>query len=372
MLISELLSKIDGEIPFDYRFNNDPVGLLVGSARTEITGILIALDITEAVILEAVSQNCNLIISHHPLFYHPLKNLVSGNFYTDIVRSLIKNDLALISLHTCFDLQLLNGVSKALALALNLQDIQPMIPMQNIANTKSPEVVKLAVYLPVTHQAAVQEAIHSSGGAVIGNYDNCFFTFAGSGSFRGNHSSNPYIGKKEEIAHVEEIKLETVVFRNRLPAVLAAVRSAHPYEEPAIDIYALESAESGLALGCTGNLPQPMCADELKAYLKKSLSSENIRFALNPQISIYTKIAVAGGSCSVYWRRASQLKADLFLTSEIGHHTCLEAKQAISLADVTHFTSEKFCLSPLKDIVAKIYSNGPILISESGNDPFDQ
>jgi len=371
MLVSELLWKINTEIPFDYRFNTDPVGLLVGSASSEITGILLALDVTEEVIAEAVKQNCNLIISHHPLFYHPLKNLVSGNFYTDIIRSLVKDDIALISLHTCFDLQLQNGVSKALAQALNLQDIQPLVPIQNITNTRSPEVVKLAVYLPASHLEAVKKAIHNSGGAVIGNYDNCFFTLYGTGSFRGNQSSNPFIGIKEEIAVVEEIKLETVVFRNRLPAVLAAVRSVHPYEEPAIDVYALESADSERALGCIGILPHAMTADELKEYLRLSLNSANIRFAFNTQISTYNKIAVAGGSCSEYWSRASSLKADLFLTSEIGHHTCLEAKQAISLADVTHFTSEKFCLSSLKNIVEKIYSGGLITISSLQSDPFD-
>ena len=102
-----------------------------------------------------------------------------------------------------------------------------------------PTHLKIVVYAPASHADKIRDALAKSGAGHIGNYDYCSFSVKGTGRFRGSAKTNPFIGKPGQIETVEEERIETICPANKLKPVLSAVKKAHPYEEPAIDVYPL-------------------------------------------------------------------------------------------------------------------------------------
>lgn len=102
---------------------------------------------------------------------------------------------------------------------------------------------KIVVYVPGTHAEALRDAMGSAGAGRIGNYSHCTFTIKGVGRFRPEEGANPAIGSIGTLEEVEEDRIETVCAEECLPAVLAAIKSTHPYEEPATDVYPIEVIE---------------------------------------------------------------------------------------------------------------------------------
>lgn len=99
---------------------------------------------------------------------------------------------------------------------------------------------KLVIYAPLSDAKAIRQALGDAGAGKIGNYTHCTFSVRGVGRFRPEEGANPHIGEVGKLEEVEEERIETVCSAEVLQEVLAAVRSAHPYEEPAIDVYPIE------------------------------------------------------------------------------------------------------------------------------------
>lgn len=101
--------------------------------------------------------------------------------------------------------------------------------------------VKFVIFVPTSHADVVRQALGEAGAGKIGNYDFCSFSSRGIGRFRGNKKSNPTIGEAGKYEAVEEERIEVIVPRDILKEVIEKVRSVHPYEEVAFDIYPLEN-----------------------------------------------------------------------------------------------------------------------------------
>lgn len=101
--------------------------------------------------------------------------------------------------------------------------------------------IKFVVFVPLTHADAVRQALGEAGAGKIGNYDFCSFSSRGTGRFRGNEKTNPTIGKAGNYEAVEEERIEAILPREILKEVIEKVKSVHPYEEVAFDIYPLEN-----------------------------------------------------------------------------------------------------------------------------------
>lgn len=100
--------------------------------------------------------------------------------------------------------------------------------------------VKLVVFVPLSHTEIIREALGNSGAGKIGNYEFCSFSTSGIGRFKGNGNSNPVVGIAGRHEAVEEERIEVIVPREILKDVIEKMKSVHPYEEVAFDIYALE------------------------------------------------------------------------------------------------------------------------------------
>ena len=328
----QIIKYLETWAPKETAWENDNVGLQVGSGERRLKNILLSLDLNSNVIDTAVKKNCNLIITHHPLLFTPLKKIdVSTDEKSKLIEKLIKRNITLYSAHTNLDFTK-DGVSFQLAKKLELTEIDFL--------KKLPETqLKLVVFVPEQNTEAVAEAIHSAGGGIIGEYSYCSYRTKGTGTFKGSDKANPAVGKKSKLEKVVEERLEVLVDNWKLDKVIRAMKEAHPYEEVAFDLYPLKNENVNYGVGATGKLLQPMNKKEFLDFISNKLKIKNFRYA-NGRNSKIKKVAVCGGSCSELLNAAISSGADAFITADIKYHTFQEAEGKILMIDAGHFETE--------------------------------
>ena len=332
MKCKTIIKYLEDWAPKEIAWGKDNVGLQIGTTEREIKNIMLSLDLSEKVIVEALKKKCNLIITHHPLLFRPLWEIDTyNNKISKLVENLIKNDLTLYSAHTNLD-NTKDGVSFQLAKRLKLHNIRFLKEL-------SENQVKLVVFVPKKYMQKVAEAIHQSGGGIIGDYANYNFLATGIGTFQGSRNSNPFIGKKENIESVEEIRLEVIVDSWKTHKVINAMTSAHPYEKPAYDIYPLKNSNVNYGNGAIGTLKSPMKKAEFLTEVSKQLKIKNFRYT-NGKSRTICKVAVCGGSCSDLIEDAMRQGADAFITADVKYHSFQYAEERILFIDAGHYETE--------------------------------
>jgi len=338
MKVSEVIGYLESRAPLHLQQSYDNSGLLVGSVDAEVTGILVCLDSTEAVIAEAHRLGCNLVVAHHPILFTGLKRLTGETYVQRTIMDAIRHDIAIYAIHTNLD-ALSDGVNAEIASRLELQNLRVLSPVVN-------RLVKLAVFVPENDAEAVRHVMFEAGAGAIGNYDQCSFTFPGKGTFQPNELANPAIGSKNERSTVDEVCIEVILPGWKTGNVMAAVRRAHPYEEVAHFIYPVENSWADAGSGAIGDLPDAMATDAFLSHLKKTMNCQVIRYT-RPATSQVRRIAVCGGSGSFLLREAMKAGADVLVTSDFKYHEFFDAESRIMIADIGHYESEQFTIDLL-------------------------
>jgi dinuclear metal center YbgI/SA1388 family protein len=342
---TEIIKYLEQWAPKEIAWDKDNVGLQVGDPEIKIKNILLSLDLKEEVIESAIKENCNLIITHHPLLYYPLKNLdFSKNGSAAMLEKLIKNDIVLYSSHTNLDFTK-HGVSYQLAKKLNLQKLKFM-------KSLSGNLFKLAIFVPVSNIGKVAEAIHQAGAGIIGEYSHCSFRTTGTGTFKGSELSNPSIGNKGIVESVEEVKLEVLVEGWKLNQVISAMKKAHPYEEVAYDIFPLKNENVNYGIGAIGELPEELSTTEFLALVSSKLKASALRYSKGKKQRIKS-VAVCGGSCGELVDEAIRQNADAFVTADLKYHSFRDAEGKILLIDAGHYETEIHVLDEVQSRLEK-------------------
>ena len=332
MRCNEIIKYLEDWAPKEIAWEKDNVGLQIGSAKRKLKNIMLSLDLNENVIDQALKKNCNFIFTHHPLLFKPLTKIdTSKNSTSILVEKLIKNYITLYSAHTNLDFTK-DGVSFQLAKKLKLHNIKFLVNLPE-------KQMKLVVFVPEDSLEKVASAIHQSGGGIIGEYFNCSYRLAGTGTFRGSDETKPAVGSKGGLEFIDEIRLEVLVDQWKIDKVISAMKSAHPYEEVAYDIYPLKNTNINYGLGAIGTLNSPMSKNEFLSYISKCLKVKNLRYSNGTNKKIKT-VAVCGGSCSDYLNEALKLNADAFITADIKYHAFQDAERKILLIDAGHYETE--------------------------------
>jgi dinuclear metal center YbgI/SA1388 family protein len=341
MTICSIASFLEQWAPKELAWEKDNVGLQVGNATDDVQRIIVALDVTENVILDAIHQKAELIISHHPLIFRPLKSVTEHDRVGKLVRMLVQHNIALYSAHTNLDFTN-NGVSIALAEKLELTNIKFLVPAQSMHK-------KIVVFVPKKFENPVTQAMANAGAGIIGNYTHCSFRTDGTGTFRGNDNTNPFAGKKDKQEFVEEVRLEMIVPQWHLSQVIEAMKTVHPYEEIAYDIYPLENTLSESGMGAIGNLSSSMQWKNFFQHIKEKLNIPHLRFSEGKNDSVH-RVAVCGGSGTELLGAAIAQQADAFVTADISYHHFHDAEGKICVVDAGHYETEF-------PILEKIYSS---------------
>ncbi len=360
MKIADIRKVLEDIAPLSLQESYDNAGLLTGSNEWEISGILCALDVTEEVIDEAIENGDNLIVSHHPVIFSEIKSVTGKTITERILIKAIKNDIAIYASHTNLD-NVDNGVNKKIGEKLGLSNCKILSPGKN-------KLVKIVTFVPEDHAAKVRKALFTAGAGHIGNYDSCSYNLAGQGTFRGGEGTNPYVGEKGKL-HVEnEIRIETVVPKDRINKCIAAMIKSHPYEEVAYDIYPIENEYNKIGAGMIGEFKRPVSHIEFMELIKTTFKIPVIRYS-GKIMEAYSKIAVCGGSGSFLIKKAIHENSDAFLTSDIKYHQFFETEQKILLCDIGHYESEQFTKEIFYDLLNKKISTFAVHLSSIVTNP---
>jgi dinuclear metal center YbgI/SA1388 family protein len=350
-----------------WAYSWDNVGLQLGDENATIEKILVALDLSQPVVSEAIAQNTDLIISHHPLFFHPLTSLSFTEHPADLVRQLIQNNIAVYSAHTNLD-KAYQGSSHLLCKKLGLLADQ-VLEEEKLPTTDK----KIVVFVPSEKAEEVFHAIHSGGGGRIGNYSYCSFRTAGVGTYCPETGATPYIGEVGKIEKANEVRLEAIIPQECITEAIRRVKKAHPYEEVALDIYPLESVAS-IGIGRVGNLPQTMILSDWAQEVKKRLGLKTLRLTGAP-CSQVDRVAVVAGSGGEYIKAAKRAAAQCLVTGDVRYHQARQAEAVgLGLLDVGHYHSERLIVECLFDNLTShphLAGSGVVIQgAESEQDPF--
>ena len=352
--IQEITKSLETWAPRGSQQSYDNVGLHVGNPDATINKCLIALDLTPAVINEAVQHKAQLIITHHPLIFRPLKRVVQHEWHGSLIHSLIANDIGLYCIHTNLDTAY-QGVSFALAKQLSLEKVSFLRPTEGA-------ILKLVTFVPLNHLDLVRKALAHAGAGHIGHYEGCAFTAEGTGFFTPSSSANPTIGEaggKEE--SVKEARIEVEVQRWSLQQVIKALQQSHPYEEVAYDVYSVNNKDTRTGMGAIGELSTTETLSQFLTRVSGTLSTPALRFTGNLDSKI-KKVAVCGGAGSDLIDDALQAGADAYVTSDITYHRYFEVldnagNPKMALINAGHYETEACAESMLQSWLQDRFSS---------------
>jgi len=360
MIINDLTSCIETFAPLSLQENYDNAGLLIGHPDKEVHRALICIDITETIIEEAISRECDIIISHHPLIFRGITKLTWGNAVERIVEQCIQKGIAIYAAHTNLD-NTASGVNAIFSQKIGLKNCRVLKPASGLLR-------KLVTFCPLDHAENIRQALFNAGAGHIGNYDNCSFNTSGSGSFRALENANPYVGFVNELHFENEVRIETVFPSYCQASVVRALLASHPYEEVAYDIYRIENNFQGAGSGMIGELSEPENEYDFLSRVKKILGGSTIRHTAISGKQIKS-VALCGGSGSFLLKDAISAGADVFLTGDIKYHDFFMAEDQILIADIGHYESEQFTKELLFTLLTEKFPNFAVLISKTLTNP---
>jgi dinuclear metal center YbgI/SA1388 family protein len=358
--IQQIVEVIEEFAPVSYQEDYDNAGLLTGNSKADCTGVLLSLDCTEAVIDEAIEAGSNLIVCHHPIIFKGLKRLTGSNYVERTIIKAIQNNIAIYACHTNLD-NVMEGVNAKIAEKLGLQNTSILSPKGGLLN-------RLETYVPVGHEDKVRKALFEAGAGHVGNYDLCSFNLEGTGTFRGNENTNPFLGEAGTLSKEKEIKIECIFERYKSGRVLKALFAAHPYEEVAYAVFSMQNINNQVGSGIIGTFSEPFTEQEFLSHLKAVFNLKALKHTTLTGKPIQ-RVALCGGSGQFLLKHAISSKADAYISADFKYHEYFDAEGKILIADIGHFESEQFTPEIFYEIIQKKFPKFAIRLSKTNTNP---
>ncbi len=359
MKIDSIISYLEELAPLCFQEEYDNSGLIIGDKSSDFKSALIALDCTEEVLNEAIEMNCNLLITHHPLIFKPIKKLTGSNPIERIIIKAIKHNLCIYSMHTNLD-NVKYGVNKKIADIIGVENVKILSPKKNLLR-------QLVVYCPKKDCESLRLALFQAGAGSIGDYDYCSFNLQGKGTFRPLQNANPHVGDIGKIHTEDEERIEVVYSLNKEKEILSAMQESHPYEQIAYQLYTLENLLNDVGSGMIGDLAEPIEVDVFLTKIKDDMRAQCIRYT-DAKKKFIRKVAICGGSGSFLLKEAKNSGADIYISSDFKYHEFFDS-ESIIIADIGHYESEQFTKNLIHDLLSKKFTNFAFLLSKTNTNP---
>lgn len=360
MIIQHITDFLEHRFPLSLQESYDNCGLTYGHKKTALKGVLISLDVTEKIVEEAISKNCNLIISHHPVVFKGLKKINGSNMSERVIELCIRHEIALYAIHTNLDNHK-EGVNKRIADKIDLVKTHILLP-------KKGTLVKLSVFVPEESTHKLSQAMFEAGAGSIGNYTECSFQSKGQGTYKPNKNAKPSKGNINQNSIENEMKLEFLVPLDRIGVVLQAMKTNHPYEEVAHDIVPLLNEQQDMGSGMIGKLKKPMSAETFLNTIKQTFKAGVIKHTALVHNEIKS-VAICGGTGSFLIEQAKRKKADVFISSDIKYHEFFDANEELIIVDIGHYESEQFTINLIYENLKEKFSNFALHLTEVNTNP---
>ncbi len=364
--IKDFLAAFERVVPQALAYDWDAVGLQVGDINHPLTGVLTTLDVTEEVIDEAIEQGVNLIMSHHPIMFKPMKKIDVTSVKGRIIKKCLLNDVTIYAAHTNYD-RVDGGMNDRLAdrLALVNRDV--------LVKEDETKRVKLQVFVPRAYKETLDDALTRKGIGTMGDYEACVYETEGTGRFQPTDKANPFIGKSQTREAVEEVKLEYLMTRDQVSEALDTIHTVHPYETPAFDLIPLLNTDHVLGIGRVGDLTEPVPFHLFIDQVKETFGLEGVRVA-GPSDKLIKRVAILGGSGEKFTMAALKKQADVYITGDMTFHPTQDAEAlGLNIIDAGHYL-ESVMRDDFKAISQSIFTERdwpyPVVVSRVKTNPF--
>lgn len=360
MKIKEILQVIELLAPLSLQEGFDNSGVQVGNVFLDAKGALLCIDVTEAVIDEAIALDCNLVISHHPLAFRGFKSLTGKNYIERCLMKACKHDIVVYAAHTNLD-NASGGINSYLADMLRLQHVR-------ILDSFNDKLFKLVAFVPNSHADAVRNALFSIGAGAIGEYDCCSYNLQGQGTFRAGVKANPFCGKIGELHTESEVRIEMVFPAYKRQEIERTLIAVHPYEEPAYDFYALQNTWLKAGSGVVGTLPEEMDEEDF-LYLLKDVFHLSVVQHSQIRGKTVRDIAICSGSGAFLIPKAIEYGADVFISGEAKYNDFYDVEDKILLASIGHYESEIYTKNIFYNLISEKYPTFALYMSGCDSNP---
>ena len=365
MIVQDLVDAMQSIAPAELAESWDNVGLLVGDPTAKLGRLLLCIDLTPAVLAEARAVGAQAVVAYHPPIFKGIRRVVNDDRASGVIYDAVHFGISVYTPHTALDV-VSGGTNDVLADALYLTQRRPLSPAMPTPSRD----LKLVTFVPAGAADAVAQALFAAGAGRVGNYDECSFRSAGTGTFRGGDGSQPVVGKAGQSEFVEEIRVEVVVPQRHVGAVVSALCDAHPYEEPAFDLLPRVAPAQADGMGRIGDFEDPQPRDVLFARIRRELNVDRLLVA-GPTDGEVRRAAVCAGSCGDLLDTAAAQGAELYLTGELKHHDALRAARlGMTAVCVLHSNSERATLAMLRRRLVESLPGLSAEPAESDRDPF--
>lgn len=357
--IKDIADCLESVAPLSHQEDYDNSGLITGNPQDSVTGILIALDCTEAVVDEAMATSCNMIVAHHPILFKGLKKLTGRTYVERVIIKAIQNRIAIYAVHTNLD-NVITGVNKKIAERIGLKNLQILQPKKDL--------MKLVTFVPKDQAEIVTAKLHRAGAGQIGNYKNCSFSISGEGSFTPVAGANPAKGSINQSEKVEELRVEVIFPAHLQYKILAALRESHPYEEVAYYVNELQNENQEVGAGIVGELETPENTHAFLGRLKTTMNTGCIRHT-KITTSQVKRVAICGGAGSFLLQNAIAHRADILISADFKYHEFFDADGKIIIADIGHYESEQFTKELIGEFLREKFPTFAIAFSKVVTNP---
>jgi dinuclear metal center YbgI/SA1388 family protein len=331
--LQEIMARLEAHYPFSWALAGDRVGLLVGHPEARVELALVALEVSAPVVAEAKALGAQLLLTHHPLLYQPVVAVREDKPLEGLLAALIKAGIAHAACHTNLDVAP-EGVNDYLARLLQLEEVEIL------EETGRDDWYKLTVFVPVGYEDRVRRALTDEGMGVIGRYSHCTFASRGQGTYLPLEGARPFRGQVAALSRAAESRLEVLVPGSLLPEAAARLRDAHPYEEPAYDLYPLKNPGPSRGLGRVGLWPKARPFARVVSRVKELFGVKQVRIWGRPPARV-GRLALLSGSGGDLIARAREKGAQVYLTGEVRHHQATPGYgEGFAVLEVGHFASE--------------------------------
>jgi dinuclear metal center YbgI/SA1388 family protein len=360
--VADLCAFLEALAPARLAADWDNVGLLLGDRYGNCRRVMTCLTITPESAAEAIDRCASLIVTHHPILFRSVQRLTTDSSEGAMLWRLAQAGVAIYSPHTAFD-NAAFGINALLCERLELREVAPLRGRQAASQCK------VVVFVPAQDLNAVADALFAAGAGHIGNYHECSFRLEGVGTFFGSEATNPTVGQKGRREEVREYRLELICPQEKVDAIVAALRKAHSYEEPAFDVYPLLARTSGEGEGRLGVLPAPCSLVEFAVRVRERIGSKLVQICGSADQPVQ-RVALACGAAAEFLKDAVRARADVFLTGEARFHDCLSAQASgIGLVLAGHYATERFAVEKLAGSINQAFGNLEVWASERELDP---
>lgn len=365
--LADVIDVLDTAYPPQLAQSWDSVGLVCGDPDEPVTSVTVAVDPTAAVVDDVPAGG--LLLAHHPLLLRGVDTVAASTPKGSLIHRLLRSGRALFTAHTNAD-SAAPGVSDALAEALGLvvQDV-----LEPVAS--GPNLDKWVIFVPAENADAMRAAVFDAGAGQIGDYSHCSWSVPGTGQFLPHGGATPAIGAVGTVERLAEDRLEVIAPASARTRVLAAMRAAHPYEEPAFDVLALAPLPAGVGIGRIAALPEPEPLSAFVARVGQRLPATTwgVRASGDPD-ALISRVALCGGAGDSLLDVVARTGVQAYVTADLRHHPADEHRRAsdVALVDVAHWASEQpWCGQAATLLRTHFGAHLPVHVSDVRTDPWN-